>query len=432
MKRVGWVRVGIAFVLLAGGAFGAVRWRGRAATGPDVPSLVLKKEPFVRQVQADGYLKAVKSTPLTAPPTVQGAQKIAWLAPDGSKVAKGDVVIRFDPSTLEKKLRDGKADQASADAKIDKEKILAGAAERGRARTADLSSSELDQTRAFQSTDPEIFSRNQIVESSIDEGLSTARMTHAADAKKIEDTLSKSKLELINIERKSATLNVTQAEAGLQGMVVHAPHDGIVVFAADWRGNLPHVGDSVFAGQVIANIPLLEQMEAEIYVLEADAGGLEVGTAAAVVLEAHPEAEFDGKIRRIDTLAKPRIREVPIQYFGVAVALARTDQSLMKPGERVRATLAVDRREALAVPRQAVFEKEGKTVTYRWQAGRYEAVPVKLGASTPGRVVIEEGLAEGDRIALRDPALPADKVMAPKDGDKGGGDKGPPAMGPGK
>jgi biotin carboxyl carrier protein len=418
-QMTGWKKLVLAAVVAGGCVLAGRRYHvvERIVPAQDVPTIALKKQPFVRKVSADGYLKAVKATALSAPSQAQGALKIAWMAPDGSKVSKGDLIVRFDPTEYEKKLQDGESDLASADAKIGKERVLADAAVRGRTRTADLSGAELAETRAFQKTDPEIFSRNQIIASGIDEGLSTARMAHANEARGIEGSLSKSKLDIIAIEKRKAELSVKQAQQGLHALEIRAPHDGIVVFEGDGRGNLPHVGDSVWAGQTIASLPLLEAMEAEIYVLEADAGGLQVGNVAKVILEAHPETPYDAKIRRVDTLAKPRVRDVPIQYFGVTLELARTDTALMKPGERVHATLILDSKDAVTAPRQAVFEKDGKTVVYRLENGRFEAVAVKLGASTPGSVAIEEGLGDGDRIALRDPGRPADQLLSPKTGD---------------
>lgn len=371
------------------------------------PTLTLKKQTFSRRVNADGYLRAVKATPLSTPADTQDPQKIGWLMTDGSYVKKGDVVVRFDASDYDKKRRDGEADRAAANAKIDKENVLAESASRGRTRSADLAKTELDETRKFQATDKEIFSRNQIIESGIDEQLSTARMTHAGDAKGIETKLSKSKLELLTIEKRSADIKIRQAEQGLQALEIRAPHDGIFVLEADSRGNLSRVGDNAWPGQMIASLPILESMEVEIFILEADASGVELGTTAKVVLEAHPDPPYDAKVRRIDKLAKPRQREVPIQYFGATLELSKTVQEVMKPGERVRATLILDKTDVLAVPRQAVTEKDGKTVVYRQKNGAFEAVPVKLGPASPGLVVIEEGLTEGDRIALRDPTKPA-------------------------
>jgi hypothetical protein len=39
------------------------------------------------------------------------------------------------------------------------------------------------------------------------------------------------------------------------------------------------------------------------------------------------------------------------------------------------------------------------------QGEHFQAVPVELGATTPGRVVISSGLNAGDQIALADPSV---------------------------
>ena len=93
-----------------------------------------------------------------------------------------------------------------------------------------------------------------------------------------------------------------------------------------------------------------------------------------------------------------------MQYFAVTLG-ERTDPALMKPGQRVRSTLVLEsRKEALLVPRQAVFEVDGKSVAYRLRRdGGFEPVVVRLGPSGPGRAVVEAGLAAGDRVALVDP-----------------------------
>src|SRR6478735_4366960 len=66
-----------------------------------------------------------------------GPVKIAWLAPDGSKVKAGDVVFKFDPSDPEKQLREGEADLAAANAKLAGEEIKSKNAIAGRDRDAE-------------------------------------------------------------------------------------------------------------------------------------------------------------------------------------------------------------------------------------------------------------------------------------------------------
>src|SRR4029453_4699451 len=109
------------------------------------------------------------------------------------------------------------------------------------------------------------------------------------------------------------------------------------------------------------------------------------------------------KIKKVDTLAKRRTGWIPVQYFGTTLELT-TDPAVMKPGQRVRATLKLDAKEdALSVPRNAVLEKDGKKIVYRRSGSEFPPVEVALGPAAVGRVIVETGLSPGDEIALRDP-----------------------------
>ena len=382
---------------------------GHASHGPAVTTYTVTKQKFVRRVNAEGNLRAVKATRLAAPQNSQmgGALKLAWLAPDGTFVKKGDVVVRFDPSEPEKQLRDGQADLAAADAKLAEEGVKSHAAVKGRETDAVLAADELDEQKKFQSKDEEIFSKNQIIESQIDEGLAQAKEQHAEQAKQVEKHLSKSNAAVISVERQKAQLAISHAKSALDAMQVVAPHDGIFVLQRNWRGELPKLGQALWPGQQIGELPLLDSMEAEVFVLEVDGTGLAEKQAAEIVVEARPDVTFTGKIRLVEKLAQPREPGSPVQYFAVVVELDKTDRDIMKPGQRVKATLVLDQEDAVVVPRQAVFDRDGKTIVYRQKGDAFEPVPVELGAATSGRVVIKTGLAPGAVIALRDPTQAA-------------------------
>jgi hypothetical protein len=93
----------------------------------------------------------------------------------------------------------------------------------------------------------------------------------------------------------------------------------------------------------------------------------------------------------------------------------------MKPGHRVVAELVLDeRKDVLSVPRQAVFERAGTKIVYVRRGEEFEATAVRLGPAALGRIVVEEGLAAGERIALRDPTRRSDEPT---------GEEGPAATG---
>jgi HlyD family secretion protein len=417
-------------LVVAGGAIGAWLWLrgGEEADGSTVPTYVVIPMPLPRAVVAEGNLRAVKATPLVAPKSgAFGPKKIAWLAPDGSRVKQGEIVVRFDRTESEKQLADGQSDLASADARRAGESIKTDAAIRARDRAAALAASELEQRRKFQSKDAEIFSRNERIESEIDEQLASAQQRHAEGAKAIERAVSRSKTGVIGVEQQKARLAIDHANSALDGTELRAPHDGVFVLQRDWRNQVARVGDSKWPGQPIAEIPLLDAMEASVFVLEVDGGELAVKQPVALTIEAHPEVVHRGTVRIVDKLAKPRTDGTPIQYFEVTVALDRTDVATMKPGQRVRARITQDTgtTPVLAIPRQAIMAKDGKNhVWRRGAAGEFESVVVELGPTTSGRVTVTRGLASGDVIALRDPTRSMDQTLGTGDGaepKRGGG-----------
>ena len=385
---------------------GLVHQAGALTATTEVPSVLATRGEFTRRVVAEGNLEAVDATPLGPPPTSRGGMRIAWLAVDGSRVKEGDVVIRFDPTDMEKKLRDGQGDRRAAESRIAQRTVREQAALRNLTRDADMAVMELDHTRLFATRDPDVFSRVEIIESEIDGQLATQRKDHADEQPGIRRQLSEIELALLDIQRGKADLQISEARTELQDLEGEAPHDGIFVLKEIW-GNTPSVGSMVWGGNSVAELPRLDRMQAKVYVLEADAGGLEVGLPAVLTLDAHPGRSFDATIKNVDTLAMNRSPQTPVQYFGVVLELATSDLELMKPGQRVQATLTLARQaDAIAVPRQAVFEKDGKSIVYVDRGSGFDPVEVTLGATGLGRVAIESGVEEGDRLALRDPNLP--------------------------
>jgi len=419
-------RIGLAAALLLVALVGVFAVFGEDLFGGGgesrVPTYRVSEESFVRRVPAEGNLRAAESTRLALSANISQAMRIAWLAEDGSRVEAGDPVVLFDPTDLEKERDDASADRATTDLKVSKEQASRGSELVKLEKDAEAARLKLENAREFQKKDALIFSRHEIIESEIDEELASEEMDHAIDSQATRETLSNAELRLLDIERRQADRFLEQAEEGLASLELVAPHDGLVIFDRNWRGELPRVGQTAWPGNKIAEIPDLTRMEAEVFVLEADAGSLEEGRPAMVLLEAHPGRLFDATVERVDKLAKPRRRGSPVQYFAVVLSLEETLPELMKPGQRVQAWLLLDEVEsAVTVPRQAVFEKDGVNVVYRRDGKGFEAVPVELGPTSMGRVVIRSGLANGDVIALADPQRTPRDEEAPAGGGGAGG-----------
>jgi multidrug efflux pump subunit AcrA (membrane-fusion protein) len=269
-----------------------------------------------------------------------------------------------------------------------------------------------DQRLRFADNDPLLFSRNKIKEAELDGKLAVATQVVAEHETRSEHVLAGSRIQLATLARDRAEQALGRAKSALTSMEIRAPSDGILVLRRNDRGDVPKLGEQMYSGSTIAEIPLLDDMEAELFVLEVDGSGLELGQPADIVVESRPDLTFHGKIRLVDKLAKPRQQRVPVQYFSVVVALDQTSRDVMKPGQRVHAKLVLDAEHALVVPRQAVFERAGTSLVYRRTDHGYISVTVQLGAATAGLVVVRSGLDEGDVIAQRDPTLAADAEPA--------------------
>lgn len=388
-------------LMLVWAAFAVIGPIGRGATTP--VSEVMRGR-FVHRVDAQGVLASEMATEIEVPRGRRGPMYIGWIAEDGSDVKEGDLLVRFDSTDLENELLDTQDELAQTmrrrDQRIRQEETALANLE----RDAAMASRQLEYAQTFQSKDPEIFSRQEIIESEIDSTLAIQRRDNATRTREIREELGAVELALLDLQRERADLDIEEAEADLARLEIRAPHDGIFVLTND-DGDLPVVGGMVYSRQTIAEIPQLNRMKAQVYVLEADAGGLHEGTAADVVVEAHPDVTFQARIRRISALARRKSRYSPVQYFEVELELAITDPERMKPGQRVRATLLIeDLEDVLTIPREAVFDGEdGAKIAYRRSGRGFEPVQITLGPTALGQVVVESGLEEGDFVALQDP-----------------------------
>jgi HlyD family secretion protein len=407
-RRLAWLTrrrlsaLAVAAIALVGA--GARLVRTSAPEG--VATVEVKRERFVREVRATGTLRAVRATPIVAPPQSGRPQKIAVLARDGAVLKAGDLVVEFDPYEAQREAADGQADLAAAAAKIQKSKAEAGKTAGTLTLDRDVAKEALGRAEEFQLTDEGLFSRNEIIESRLDKALFTKKADVAGRRLTTSGKLSAADRELGEIEAGKARFKVSTAEKSLASLYIRAPHDGLLILEKNWRGETAFVGDSVWPGQKLAEIPDLSQLEARVFVLEADAAGLKQGLAGRLSIEGRPGAEFEGSVSRVDALAKPRDQQSPVKYFETTVALAKTDPSFMKPGQRVRAVLRLEEVEdVIAVPRGALFDKDGKRVVYRWEGSGFAPVEVTVSRNSISRVVVDKGLQPGDRIALRDPTL---------------------------
>lgn len=77
---------------------------------------------------------------------------------------------------------------------------------------------------------------------------------------------------------------------------------------------------------------------------------------------------------------------------------------LLRPGLLADVEITVERiPDAIYIPTQAVFEKDGKPIVYVKSGERFEERSVKLYKRSEATMVVSEGLRPGELVALADP-----------------------------
>lgn len=389
----------LAWLLLVSGLVSACR------QVEQVPTYRVELQPFSQKVTAEGVLAAEQVTTVNVPAEVERSVRLAWIAEDGAVVEADQLVARFDAGEMQRQLAEGESELETSDHKSTKARVDSGVKVAAADTAYEIAGLDLELAQQFQMDDREVYSKQEILEDVIDEELAIERQEHATAKRQMQRQLGQSELDLLAIDRRQARHKIDLAERGLESLEVRAPHAGILTLKRNWRGDPPQVGSELWKGQPLAEIPDLDSMKAEVFVLEADAGGLEVGKTATVVIEAHPDHSFEAEIERVDSVAQPRHRGSPVQYFGVQLKLSETDPAIMKPGQRVRARINLtDLDEALVLPRQAVFLEDGKSWAWVRQGAGFEKRQVEIAASSMGLLALESGLESGDEVALRAPS----------------------------
>lgn len=383
---------------------------------PDpLPVVQLEPGPFVHKVTAEGTLRATETTKIAVPPTVRSRVRLAWVAPEGMVLEEGDLVARFDGKEFEVKLEDAQSDLSGTRQDIETTRAESDTKLGGYRRDYETAELELTFAERFRLTDELVFSRVEIAEDVIDEELAGARRDHAEDMSGIQQQLAETELAILDIQKRKSTIKIDEAETGLSSLEVRAPHRGIFTLSRNWRGERVAVGSEMWRGQGIGEIPALDTIEAEVFVLEADAGGVAEGQRARVVVESSPEKVHLARVASVEAAAKPRFRGSPVQYFSVTLSFDHVNAREMKPGQRIAATLVLEELEdVLVVPRQAVHQEDGRFWVYRRAGRSFSPTTVEVGSRSAALLVVEQGLAAGDVVALARPPDAADPKPAPE------------------
>ncbi|WP_099826511.1 efflux RND transporter periplasmic adaptor subunit [Oceaniglobus indicus] len=228
-----------------------------------------------------------------------------------------------------------------------------------------------------------------------------ARLKTATDARERTRTLvdrgvdSAQDLERADQNVAAARAAVDQADADgvdarktLEDATLRAPQDGVVSMVYQ------EPGAAVTAGQPILRLSGTDDREVLIDMTDAQLARFSEGDAFVLVLDANRDVVARGVLASVDPVLESatRTRRVHLRIDAPPVGF--------RLGALVRVTAARAGAGDVSVP-QTALRDDGTVWRVERPAGIVRSVPVQTGETFAGRVLIRDGISEGDEIVVK-------------------------------
>lgn len=381
-------------------------------SAPDVPMTGVVRGEFVDTLEIRGEIRPLKSIVLSSP-LQSGELQIISLAKSGTVVKPGDVVVRFDGSTLQRTIQEKQSELRQADAEIDQARAQARITAEQNATA--LLKAQYDLQRAkleVQKGDgiPRIqLEQARLAVTDAEEQLKEVHAKIKSDATAAEATVAGRRRR-----REKALADLQRAQVGLQKLELKAPAAGTINVLPNPRsGNMFgggeqefRPGDRAWPGANIVELPDLSSVHLEARLDESDRGRLAPGQDAVVTVEAVPGREFKARIDRISLLARVDFSSgwPPLKNFDLGLVLLDGDPAI-RPGMTAVARIATDRiPDVVIVPSESVFQKDGSPVVYLLEGSKFREQRIEVERRGKEQTVVSSGVAPGERIATNRPA----------------------------
>jgi multidrug efflux pump subunit AcrA (membrane-fusion protein) len=345
------------FVVLLAAAvvYGVTRVRSSA---PSLATAQAVRGDFDITIKARGEVKALRSVTLVAPISLTDVQ-IVSLAPAGTLVKEGDVVIELDTTSQQDRLNQRMSAIKQVDAELDRLKALNRIQDEQ--DNMDLAQAQFNVARAKLEV-----SKQEIV-SEIEAG--KAKLTLKNTERSLEEVKERilahkrgqaADADAVLQRRKKAEADVALSQKNLERMAIKSPISGILqvlpngaagrrMFGGGGSSSAPEYkpGDRAFPGAGIAEIPDLNSLCVDLAIEETDRGRVSVGQTVRVKVDALADVLIPGVIESISPLSQVNYSVRPPQKTFRAVVKLDLSKlgALIKtkpPAQAVKAELRRD------------------------------------------------------------------------------------------
>ncbi len=417
----------VAVAVIVGGFFAVRATRSTVsamADAPVIPTARVERGALDITIHMQGELRASRQQAIMAPP-VGTALRILSIADTGTLVKAGDVILAFDPADQEYALEQARSELLEAEQNILKRKADTGAQE-AQDQVALLTArfnvrrAELD---ALVDRDLIAANEHQIRQVSLEEARRTLARTEQDVAARA--AVSQAGLSVLEEARMKAQMAAERAQQAMETLEIRAPNDGVVSVRDNMDSTniifvgmtLPpyRAGDVTGSGRPLLDLIDPTNLEIRSSVNEQDRVNLSVGQVVVVEAQSAPGTPLEARVKAISGLGRAVVREGPLRRFDVTLDLTTPGMEL-PPGTSVDLTVQGERLEdVLILPRQAVFERDGKPIVHLRTGASFEPREIRVLNRSESHVAVE-GLDVGDEVAL---VAPSTAASAPSATDSG-------------
>ncbi len=371
-------------------------------TSTPIPTYQVQPSPLRHQVSAEGELFAVNATAVMAPAIDGGPRFIAAIKADYSQVQPGDVVVSFAARQLIKDQRQANNTLAGLTVDVAQKQTEQQSDQLKLTLEQQLVVQEYSFAERFTIDDVQIRSRLEILDSLQNKQYLQQKKSYLGWQSQSFNEKIKGELGLLQAQQQQQQHLLKDAETGLNSLEIKAPHQGMLLLDADWRGEKPAIGSMVFPGEKIGSIPDLSLQHVKLQVIEQEAAGIKTGQSVSFVMLATPELTLTGKVLSVSGNAQSKQRRDPRKYFDVVVA-PDVQHAAFLPGNKVAATILIqEKTSVLQVPLQALFSDQQQLYVFKATSDGFEKQQVQLGAKSLTHAEITHGLSAADQVALLD------------------------------
>jgi len=376
-----------------------------AANDAEASAIEVKRGSVKKVLLLDGELRAVRSRTIFGGSSFEDV-KIVYMPPEGTVVKAGDLALELDSTNTLNKIKDTDEKIVAAENEIVRVKSQHESA----LRDLEVELSKLwlvyEQAKLKAKVPNEVVSRREFQEAQL--ALEKGKTEYENHLNKIEQKKKEqaAELQVKIIEKDKLKVQLDRARSDLDGMKIKAPTDGMVLYNDHWNERRKlQIGDVVWPGWPVVQLPDLTEMEVLAQVNEVDGPRLSIGSRAEVKLDSYPDKVITGEIKDISQTAIKANRMAKAKIFRVTITLKQTLMEIMKPGMSALVSVTIGETQPnLLVPRATVrFDGETAKVTRIESAdARREVAVTVLATDGLNYLVADNGaLKEGDRILAK-------------------------------